>query len=379
MSEVILTDENLTKYIEEEKIKEILTLFSNGRFLDLINKFIMSEENPTQTPEQPSPQKAPTPNIMFSNMNTVNNIPKPQQPKLVLNVDLIEKCNEDKLSQQILLTIIIFCLLKVNKTEDAKQVLDKYVFPLDNIIFPLILLKSKYYIKVNNTPKAIDIYSESINNYNTYLNSEENKNDINNIITIETYHQNFKYFKNIFNYLFALNNIDTKIKKLYFELKFCLNSLKFYSQAYQLSLELYQKYPEDIQIIFELARDSVTFSKIDKYQEMIEAMKKRRDKETDGKKKLTFNNFILYAQALYQVAQGKIDLSQNTFSEILKTDPGNPLIINNSVLLNIYKNNPRECYNGLVQLYTKGTDSSNEAIKNTINFLAEKFNLPRLQ
>ena len=138
-------------------------------------------------------------------------------------------------------------------------------------------------------------------------------------------------------------------------------------------------YPEDIQIIFELARDSVTFSKIDKYQEMIEAMKKRRDKETDGKKKLTFNNFILYAQALYQVAQGKIDLSQNTFSEILKTDPGNPLIINNSVLLNIYKNNPRECYNGLVQLYTKGTDSSNEAIKNTINFLAEKFNLPRLQ
>ena len=163
MSEVILTDENLTKYIEEEKIKEILTLFSNGRFLDLINKFIMSEENPTQTPEQPSPQKAPTPNIMFSNMNTVNNIPKPQQPKLVLNVDLIEKCNEDKLSQQILLTIIIFCLLKVNKTEDAKQVLDKYVFPLDNIIFPLILLKSKYYIKVNNTPKAIDIYSESIN------------------------------------------------------------------------------------------------------------------------------------------------------------------------------------------------------------------------
>ena len=379
MSEVILTDENLTKYIEEEKIKEILTLFSNGRFLDLINKFIMSEENPTQTPEQPSPQKAPTPNIMFSNMNTVNNIPKPQQPKLVLNVDLIEKCNEDKLAQQILLTIIIFCLLKVNKTEDAKQVLDKYVFPLDNIIFPLILLKSKYYIKVNNTPKAIDIYSESINNYNTYLNSEENKNDINNIITIETYHQNFKYFKNIFNYLFALNNIDTKIKKLYFELKFCLNSLKFYSQAYQLSLELYQKYPEDIQIIFELARDSVTFSKIDKYQEMIEAMKKRRDKETDGKKKLTFNNFILYAQALYQVAQGKIDLSQNTFSEILKTDPGNPLIINNSVLLNIYKNNPRECYNGLVQLYTKGTDSSNEAIKNTINFLAEKFNLPRLQ
>ena len=378
MSDVILTDENLTKYIEEEKIKEILSLFSNGRFLELINKFIMRDENQTATPEQNPTPKPPTPNIMFSNMNVVNNTPK-AQPKLVLNLDLIEKCNEDKLTQQILITIIIFCLLKVNKTEDTKQVLDKYVFPLDNVIFPLILLKSKYYVKINNIPKAIDIYTESINNYNTYLHSEENKKDINNIITIETYHQKFKYFKNIFNYLFALNNIDSKIKKLYFELKFCLNTLKFYSQAYQLSLEIYQKYPNDIQIMFELAKDSVTFSKIDKYQEMIEAMKKRRDNETDGKKKLTFNNFILYAQALYQVAQGKIDLSQNTFAEILKTDPGNPLIINNSVLLNIYKNNPKECYNGLVQLYVKGNDSSNEAIKNTINFLADKFNFPRLQ
>lgn len=382
MEEVILSDENLVKYIEEEKIKDILSLFSNGRFLELVNKYIMKEENSGQiaslTPEQNLSVKPPTPNIMFSNINMNNNIQKPQ-PKLILNLDLIEKCNEDKLTQQILLTIFIFCLLKLNKTEDAKIVLDKYIFPVDNIIFPLILLKSKYFIKTKNTPKAIDIYSDSINNYNNYLSSSENKNNINNIITIETYHQKFKYYSNIFNYLFALNNIDSKIKKLYFELKFCLNSLKFYSQAYQLSLELYQKYPKDIQIIFELAKDSITFSKLDKYQEMIEAMKKRRDEEADGKKKLIFNNFILYAQSLYQIAQGKIDLSQNTFGEILKTDPGNPLIINNMALLIIYKNNPKECYSNLVQLFTKGNDSSNETIKNTINFIAEKFNLPKLQ
>ena len=379
MAEPILSDEKLIKFIEEEKIKDILTLFSSGKFLALINKYFMTEEKSSQppTPEQNSNPKPPTPNIMFSNIN--NNTPKPVQPKLILNLDLIEKCNEDKLTQQILLTIIIFCFLKTNKNEDAKTILEKYVFPLDNNIFPLILLKTKYYIKAKNTPKAIDIYSDSINKYNSYLSSEENKNDINNIITIETYHQKFIYFKNIFNYLFALNNIDSKIKKLYLELKFCLNSLKFYSQAYQLTLELYQKYPNDIQIIFELAKDSITFSKIDKYQEMIEAMKKRRDNENDGKKKLIYNNFILYAQALYQVAQGKVDLAQNTFAEILKSEPGNPLIINNSAILNIYKNNPKECYNNLVQLYTKGNDSSNETIKNTLNFIAEKFNLPKLQ
>lgn len=386
MTEPILSDEKLAKYIEEDKIKDILSLFSNGKFLALVNKYIMIEEKPT-TPATPAPEqnvqaKTPTPNIMFANMNMNNNTqktPPPPQPKYILNLDILEKCNEDKLTQQILLTIIIFCLLKTNKIEDAKIIFEKYIFSLDNIIFPLVLLKGKYYIKSKNTPKAIDTYSESINNYNSYLSSAENKNDINNIITIETFHQNFKYFKNIFNYLFALNNIDSKIKKLYFELKFCLNSLKFYSQAYQLSLELYQKYPNDIQIIFELAKDSITFSKIDKYQEMIEALKKKRENENDSKKKLIINNFILYAQALYQVAQGKIDLSQNTFAEILKADPNNPLIINNSALLNIYKNNPKECYNTLLQLYTKGNDSSNETIKNTINFIAEKFNLPKLQ
>ena len=381
MAENILSDEKLVKFIEEEKIKNILNLFSSGNFTGVINKYFMSEEKSSQTPtpESNTNPKTPTPNIMFSNMNANNNAPKKPQPKLVLNLELLEKFNEDKLTQQILLTIIIFCLLKANKMEEAKTIFEKYVFNLDKIIFPLILLKAKYFIKIKNTPKAIDIYSESINVYNDYLSSEENKNDTNNIITIETYHQNFKYFKNVFNYLFALNNIDSKIKKLYLELKFCLNSLKFYSQAYQLILELYQKYPNDIQIMFELAKDSITFSKIDKYQEMIEAMKKRRDNENDGKKKLIFNNFILYAQALYQVAQGKIDLSQNTFTEILKTDPGNPLILNNSALLNIYKNNPKECYNNLVQLYTKGNDSSNETIKNTINFIAEKFNFPKLQ
>ena len=386
MAESFLSDENLLKFMEEDKLKDITTLFSNGKFIELISKYIMSEEKstqsntPTQVNEQNAAPKVPTPNIMFSNINTVNNNhPQKPQPKLILNLDLIDKCNEDKLSQQILLTIIIFCLLKVNKTDIAKIIIEKYIFPLDKMIFPLILLKSKYYVKIKNTPRAIDTYSESINTYNNYLSSGENKNDINNIITIETYHQKFTYFKNIFNYLFAFNNIDSKIKKLYFELKFCLNSLKFYSQAYQLSLELYQKYPNDIQIIFELAKDSITFSKIDKYLEMIEAMKKRREEENDGKKKLTYNNFILYAQSLYQIAQGKIDLSQNTFGEILKTDPGNPLIINNMALLNIYKNNPKDCYNSLVQLYTKGNDASNETIKNTINFIAEKFNLPKIQ
>ena len=370
-SEQILSDEALKQYLTEDQLKDILSLFSSGKFLELINKYIMTEDK-TQ-PQVQTP--IPTPNIMFSTITPV--IPKPA-PKYILNLDLLEKIKEDKLSLQIISTILIFCLLKENKIEETKTVLEKYIFNLDNVIFPIVMLKAKYFIRNKNTPKAIDIFSENIRNYTNYVsNLEENKNDINNIITLETYHQNFVYFKNIFNYLFALDDLNTKIKKLYYELKFCLNSLKFYSQSYQIILELYQKYPDDIQIIFELGKDSVTFSKLDKYQEMVEILKKKKESEKEEKKKTIINNYILYLQAIHQVAQGQIENSQNTFGQILKTEPNNPLIKNNIALLNVYKNNPKECYNNLTALY-KEKNSQNETIKNTINFIADKFNFPKI-
>ena len=370
-SEQILSDDALKQYLSEDQLKDVLSLFSSGKFLELINKYIMTEDK-TQ-PQVQSP--IPTPNIMFSTVTPV--IQKPI-PKYILNLDLFEKIKEDKLSLQIISTILIFCLLKENKIEETKIVFEKYIFNLDNVIFPIVMLKAKYFIKNKNTPKAIDIFSESIRNYTNYAsNLEENKNDINNIITLETYHQNFIYYKNIFNYLFALNDLDTKIKKLYFELKFCLHSLKFYSQSYQIILELYQKYPDDIQIIFELGKDSVTFSKLDKYQEMVEILKKKKETEKEEKKKTVINNYILYLQAIYQVAQGQIENSQNTFGQILKNEPNNPLIKNNIAVLNVYKNNPKECYNNLTALY-KENNSHNETIKNTINFIADKFNFPKI-
>ena len=370
-SEQILSDEALKQYLTEDQLKDILSLFSSGKFLELINKYIMTEDK-TQ-PQVQTP--IPTPNIMFSTITPV--IQKPA-PKYILNLDLLEKIKEDKLSLQIISTILIFCLLKENKIEETKTVLEKYIFNLDNVIFPIAMLKAKYFIRNKNTPKAIDIFSENIRNYTNYAsNLEENKNDINNIITLETYHQNFVYYKNIFNYLFALDDLDTKIKKLYYELKFCLNSLKFYSQSYQIILELYQKYPDDIQIIFELGKDSVTFSKLDKYQEMVEILKKKKESEKEEKKKTIINNYILYLQAIHQVAQGQIENSQNTFGQILKTEPNNPLIKNNIALLNVYKNNPKECYNNLTALY-KEKNSQNETIKNTINFIADKFNFPKI-
>ena len=371
-TEQVLSDESLKQYLTEEQLKEILTLFSSGKFLDVINKYIMVEDK-SQTPAQ---APVPAPNIMFSTVAPV--VQKPA-PKYIFNLDLLEKMKEDKLSLQIISTILIFCLLKTNKMEETKAIFEKYIFNLNNTIFPITMLKAKYFIKNKSISKAIDIFSESIKNYTNYAsNLEESKNNLDNIITIETYHQNFVYYKNIFNYLFACNDLDTKIKKLYYELKFCLNSLKFYSQSYQVILELYQKYPDDIQIIFELGKDSVTFSKLDKYQEMLDTLKKREEKETDMKKLSLINNYTKYLNAIYQVAQGQVDNAQNIFGEILRSEPNNPLIKNNIALLNIYKNNPKECYNNLTALY-KENNSNNETIKNTINFIAEKFNFAKIE
>ena len=112
-SEQILSDENLKQYLSEDQLKDVLSLFSSGKFLELINKYIMTEDK-TQ-PQVQSP--IPTPNIMFSTVTPV--IQKPI-PKYILNLDLFEKIKEDKLSLQIISTILIFCLLKENKIEETK-------------------------------------------------------------------------------------------------------------------------------------------------------------------------------------------------------------------------------------------------------------------
>jgi tetratricopeptide (TPR) repeat protein len=294
------------------------------------------------------------------------------------NYNLFEKLNEDELSQQILLTIALFCLLKKkNISEEAKILINKYNYPHYDMIFPLILLKAKYFIKTKNIPKAIDILNEAIYLYEDYkLHLDEKKNDLKNIYTIETFHQKFKYFDNLFNYLFCMNRLDVKIKKLYFELKLCLITLKFYSQAYKIILELHEKYPDDILIQFELAKDSVLFSKPDKFQEILEEMKKNRDNQTDENTIKIYNNFILYAEGMSELAQCKYDETKNKFEEILKNDENNVLIKNNIGVLNIYKNNPKECHEKLMTIYQdKKNESGNEYIRSTLKTIQEKFNI----
>ena len=429
--ENIITDENLLKFFTKENLEEMATLFSKGNFSELINKFFLvdsrsdsvnsaqkSDRNPSTASEQANSNNALNNNNINNNnainnsnsntnnnanTNTITNIASNQNPQNIMfsniinspiitpspspsisqkngefNYNLFEKLNEDELTQQILLTIVLFCFLKKKVIpEEPKNLINKYNYRHNDMIFPLILLKVKYYIKTKNIPRAIDILNEAIFLYEDYKSHlDEKKNDLKNIYTIETYHQKFKYFDNLFNYLFCMNKLDVKIKKLYFELKSCLNSLKFYSQAYKTILELYQKYPDDILIQFELAKDSVIFSKPDKYQEILQEMEKNRDKQQDENKIKIYNNYIMYAKAMSELAQCKYDETKTIFKDILKNDENNVLIKNNIAVLNVYKNNPKECYDSLITIYhEKKNDSGNEFIRNTIKSIQDKFNL----
>ena len=402
MEENLISDESLTKYFTPDNLEEMSILFSNGNFSDLINKFFYCtsrsdsvasnqiserELNMAAQTEQVNPNtnvnknnnninSNQTPNISNNTTNNPSPIPSISQKNLEFNYNLFEKLNEDEFSQQILLTIALFCFLKKKDiSDDAKNLINKYNYRHCNMIFPLILLKAKYYIRVKNVLKAIDILNEAIFLYEDYkLHLEEKKNDLKNIYTIETFHQKFKYFDNLFNYLFCMNRLDVKIKKLYFELKLCLISNRFYSQAYKTILDLYEKYPDDILIQFELAKDSVIFSKPDKFQHILEEMKKNRDSQQDENNKKIYNNFVMYAEALSELAKCKYDESKTILEEILKNDENNVLIKNNIAILNIYRNNPRDCHEKLMNIYQdKKNESGNEFIRNTIRTIQDKF------
>ena len=274
-----------------------------------------------------------------------------------------------------MLTLVLYCLLKMKENNEIKSLFIKFNIPDDQLIFPLILLKGKFYFNNKVIAKSLDIYTQAINNYNNFKLLKIDNINKDGIIYIETYKQEFVYFSNLFNYLFSLNNIDSKIKKLYYEQKFCLYYLNFYSQGFKLLIELYNKYPNDVQIQFELAKDSVFLSKYDIFKEMFEKIKLNMEKEQDENKKLIYTNYLLYIQGLSYLSMGKVDETRNSFTEILKNDSTNVIIINNNALLSVYKNKAKESLNILNLIQSPNQmDSYNESIQENINILTQKFN-----
>ena len=439
MEDNTISDKNLLKIMKESDIQQMAEFFSNGKFLEIIEKYFNKQKTDEKTSNNlmkeidtnnnslsksnkeiininnnnyekdlnilstnssndlrlfptndfslniPPKNNSDLINKKKDNKNISNNSKiynngiiedyfgsKGKEKEFEFDFDLIDKLENDRLTQQILLTIVIYSLMKIKSDFDLRTLFSKYNISIDNSIFPLILLKSKFYYSINSISQCLDIYSQAINKYNEF--KSNNINDATNIIYIETYKQDFIYFNNLFNYLFALNNIDSKIKKLYYEQKFCLYKLGFHSEGFKLLIELYNKYPQDVQIQFELGKDSIYFSKYDIYKEMLEILQKSVKEETNMNKRSKYLNYYIYLQGLSFLAQDKIENARSCFTEILKNDTTNIVVINNNALLSIYENQSKET-NDILNLIEDPhqMDSYNECIHENINILKQKY------
>lgn len=370
---IIISDENLNQFYQKEILEDMASLFSKSCFDELLKKYfyvikkVELKNNTTDKIEE---------HISLNNNNELININNDIEPiEIELNYKIFEKLMlNNEYCHQILLTIVIFCILKNKKRiKDTNLLFERYNYPINDMIFPLAFLKIKYYIISDQIPKAIDNINILINNYEEYnINIEQKKKDIKNIYTIETYHQKFIYFNNLFNYFFNMNDINSKIKKLYFELKSCFYQMQSFTQAYQTILNLYHKYPDDIIIQFELAKESIKYSKPDIYQKILKKLKENKDKEKNEFIKNIYINYILYAEALGQIAYNNYTEAKKKFEEILelKKDKDNLILNNNIAVLNIYEINLKEGYDKLIEI---NKNKKIENINNNIELIQEKF------
>jgi predicted Zn-dependent protease len=143
-------------------------------------------------------------------------------------------------------------------------------------------------------------------------------------------------------------------------------------------LHLYQNYPDDFLIQFELAKDSVINSKPDVYKKIIEKMNKKKEEEKDENIKGIYNNYILYADALSKIANNQYTEAKNKLEEILeiRKEENNVILNYNIGILDIYKTNLKEGYDKLNDIYQdKNNDNKNDYIKDTIKNIKDIFNI----
>lgn len=324
-----LSDQNLMPILSEDEIKEIAKAFSHAAFDVISSKLITS--------------------------------------------GLISKFSNDPFSQQLLLSILVFALLKQKNTKEAKKVYISFPFEKTKYIFPLIFLKAKMYIENKDYKNAVETLCLMKGRYESY-----NKDDTNadSVITLETYNSKFTYFGNIFRFLFAIDNLDSKIKKIIFELKNFFSSLSFINESYDLISALYNKYPNDIIVIYEYAKDSLTLTFKSNYENAIAKLKSIKESSSNEKEKKKIKNYLEFLDLLEHISKAEYEKARTMASEMKAKAPNNPIMVNNEAVLNIMCNKVEEGYNGLLNLAGRAKmDFANGVVKENMNILGEFFNI----
>ncbi len=280
-----------------------------------------------------------------------------------------------------LLSILIYSLLKIKKYQDAKNLLDEYVFDTKNSIFTFNFLKCKVLYLLGNVCDSINLLYEMLEMYESFKNNNENNENNennNNIVYIETFDSEFLALSNFFIYLFSINNIDSKIKKIYFEIKICFTTLNFEEKAYETILNLEQKYPNDIQIIFEVSKMSIYMSQFQKFNEGIEKLKKLKENNEYINNKILIDNYINNLECLYLFIVKNYEECENKYKKSMLNEQSDAIYLNNMSLLNIYINKPDVCHRSLIAIADKNKiDFNNEVIQYNFEILNKFFLLPK--
>ena len=249
---------------------------------------------------------------------------------------MLDKTKNEIYLQQILLTILIYSNLKLKKFDNVKKFYDH--FDLNNAIFPIKFLKAKFLFLSNSKNFAINYYYKLLKDYENY-DIEKDKKNFKNIITIETFHSNFQYFQNLFYYLFSLNNIDSKIKKCYFEIKICLCESGNYLKSFELIEKLYHKYSKDLMIMYECCLSAIYINNIEKYNYYLYNIKKlKEENENNEEYKKIIDNYINFCEVLFNIVERNFDEAHEKIKNILNVLPENNILKNNSFIMELYSN-----------------------------------------
>jgi len=281
-----------------------------------------------------------------------------------------------------LLSILIYSLIKIKKYQDAKNLFDEYAFDTKNSIFPFNFLKCKVFYLLGNVSDSINLLYEMLEMYESFNdtnnNNNENNENNNNVVYIETFDSEFFALSNFFVYLFSINNIDTKIKKIYFEIKMSFLTLNFEEKAYETILNLEKKYPNDIQIIFEVTKMSISMSQFKKFNAGLEKLKNLKENNTYENNKTLINNYINILESLHLFISKNYEECMNKQKQSLLNEQSDAIYLNNMSLINIYINKPDVCHRGLIAIADKNKiDFNNEVIQYNFEILNKMFLLPK--
>lgn len=289
----------------------------------------------------------------------------------LINKTIIDQFSSDLYSQQILISILAFCLIKQKDTDLVISLFNQYNFDNQNAIFPYLFLKAKMNLLLEKD-KTKGKYKYSISDtlilFNELKIRYENVND-NEIALIEL-NSHFEYVSNFFNYLYGINNTDLKLKKVIFELKNCLTNLGFNEESYDLIKNLYVKYPDDLVVQFEMARDSILLGNSIMFNKVVDQMKVNQKKVADeGKNDLNeaYDIHIKYAEMLKILSKNEYEATKKCLSDIIKIETGNLVILNNICVMNIYEN---QISSFIEKISLIAVDSNNPTIKNNMEIIS---------